>query len=223
MQIQKKLITSSNKGKANGNRPRFIVLHDTGNTGATADAMNHYRWLQNTPNTNASAHVFVDDHEAIQVIEYTTPAWHTGKLYVNKPQVPECSNFNSIGIEFCINQGGNLTKTLSNTISVVAQLMRQFGIPLSRVITHQMSAGKQCPSTFIKNPSLYNQFRLDLKKLVEGKQATDREITEAITYLHEKGVIASPSYWLNQIKETEYLSGLILNMYHALRKAKGKE
>ena len=222
MQIQKKLITSNNKGKANGNRPRFIVIHDTGNSNATADAMNHYNWLQNTPNTNASAHVFVDDHQAIQVIEYTTPAWHTGKLYVNKPQVPECSNFNSIGIEFCVNQNGDLIKTLSNTISVIAQLMKQFGIPLSRVITHQMSAGKKCPSTFIKSPTLYNQFMLDLKKLVEEKQATDKEITNAITYLQQEGVITTPSYWLNQIKETEYLSELILNMSYALRKAKGR-
>ena len=223
MQIKQKFITSNNKGKANGNRPRFIVIHDTGNSKPSANAENHYRWLQNTPDTNASAHVFVDDHEAIQVIQYTTPAWHTGKLYVSKPQVPECSNFNSIGIEFCINQDGNLTRTLSNTVAVVAQLMEQFNIPLKNVITHQMSAGKKCPSTFISNPKLYNQFQYDLKEYIENKNQNNQAVNQAITYLHQKGVIKTPEYWINHLHQIEHLDELLQNMQQVLMQAEKRD
>ena len=156
----------------------------------------------------------MDDHQAIQIIPFTTPAWHTGKLYISKPKVPDCTNYNSIGIEFCINQDGNLTKTLSNTVNVVAQLMTQFKIPIENVITHQMAAGKECPGTFIKNPSLYNQFMQSLKQVTEE---VDQEVANALAYLKKKGITNTPNYWLNKIKEVAYLRELILNMENALR------
>lgn len=215
MNIAHSYITQeSNHGKANQNKPKYIVIHDTGNTNPTADADNHASWLNSTPNTGRSAHIFVDDHQAIQIIPFTTPAWHTGKLYISKPKVPDCTNYNSIGIEFCINQDGNLTKTLSNTVNVVAQLMTQFKIPIENVITHQMAAGKECPGTFIKNPSLYNQFMQSLKQVTEE---VDQEVANALAYLKKKGITNTPNYWLNKIKEVAYLRELILNMENALR------
>lgn len=216
MKITQMLITSNNKGKKGANHPRFIVIHDTGNSNTGSDADNHARWLENTPNTGRSAHLFVDDKQIVQVIEYDTPAWHTGKLYVSKPQVPECTNFNSIGIEFCINADGNLEKTLFNTVQIITHLMLQFNIPLGNVITHQMSSGKACPGTFIKNPSLYNR----LIEQIEEALKPDEEVQEALSYLEKEGVMNTPEYWLNQIKTQPYLRALILNFYKALKQAK---
>ena len=213
MQIKKQFITSHNKGAAGRNHPKYIVIHDTGNQKNGAGAKNHYIWLQTHEDTNQSAHIFVDDHEAIQVIPFDTPAWHTGKLYTEHPVVSDCTNFNSIGIEFCINQDGDLVKTLSNLVIVTKQVMQQTNIPLERVITHQMSSGKACPGTFVRNPSLYKKFRLDLK----GN--TSQAVIQAIHYLQAQGVTRSPDYWLEKIKEIEFLEGLILNMYQVLKKA----
>lgn len=221
MNIEKKLITSNNKGKAGGNRPRFIVLHDTGNSKQSANASAHYNWLQNTPNTNASAHVFVDDQRALQVIDYHTPAWHTGKLYVSKPQVPDCSNYNSIGIEFCIHAGSNLAQTLQNTVEVVSQLMTEFHIPLDHVITHQMSAGKKCPGTFINNPHLYEQFMKDLKAAVDHSKVNPT-LLKALAYLKEQGITNSPEYWIEKAQTVQYLDDLICNTYHAMIKSDGR-
>lgn len=215
MNIQSQFIMH-NKGKKGANHPKYIVIHDTGNIKNGAGAKNHYTWLQTHEDTNQSAHIFVDDHEAIQVIPFDTPAWHTGKLYTEHPVVPDCTNFNSIGIEFCVNQDGDLAKTLSNLVIVTKQVMKQTHIPLERVITHQMSAGKKCPATFIRNPSLYKKFRMDLQQT----EATivSPETIEAVRYLQQAGVMKTPDYWLKKIKEIEFLEGLILNMYHALKK-----
>lgn len=217
MNIEKKLITSNNKGKANQNNPQYIVLHDTANYKASAGADNHYKWLQNHNDLEVSAHVFVDDHKAIQVIEYTTPAWHTGKLYVPKPKVPKCTNYNSIGVEFCVNEDSNLTQTLLNTVAVVSQLMTTFNIPIEHVITHQMSAGKECPMTFIRNPQLYEQFIHNLSNQHTSKENPD--FTKALTYLKTYGVINSPEYWQKQGQVVPYLTDLICNMYRVLQKS----
>ena len=218
MQITEQFISEqSNHGKANANQPTYIVIHDTGNTSPTADADNHQAWLNSTPKTGRSAHIYVDDHQAIQIIPFNTPAWHTGKLYVERPQVPACNNFNSIGIEFCVNSQGNLTQTLSNLVDVVAQVMRMFNIPLSRVITHQMSSGKICPMTFVRNPMLYKEFMANLKKAT----TEDVELTDALNYLKEKGVVNTPSYWLNHIYKIEYLRELFLNMNQVLKEIEG--
>lgn len=217
MEILKKLITSNNKGKAQANFPKYIVIHDTGNSNRTANAENHYNWLENNNGLDRSAHIFVDDHVAIQVIDFFTPAWHTGKLYVSKPQVIGVTNFNSVGIEFCINADGDLTRTLLNTVAVVKKLMVELDIPVDRVITHQMSSGKSCPSTFIKNMNLWSQFKKDL---VTGS-TNDEQIIKALKYLEQEKVINSVAYWQNQISKVDYLDGLILNMYARLKNERG--
>lgn len=212
IQVEKRFITSNNKGKPNQNAPYFIVVHDTDNHSKTANAEAHYRWLQDHSNTGASAHVFVDDQRAIQVIPYTTPAWHTGKRYCEKPQVPNCTNFNSIGIEFCVNEGSDLNATLVHTAEVIRQIMQAYEIPIERVITHQMSSGKTCPRTFIEQPKTYTFFMAQLTNQALHHPAA----TYAIHYLHTQGVIDTPDYWINRLDSIPYLDKLLIQFAEKL-------
>ena len=211
VRIETHLITTNNKGKKGQNHPTYIVIHDTGNKSDTANAMNHYKWLQGNENTGASAHVFVDDHMAVQVIEYDTPAWHTGKRYLPYPKVPECTNLNSIGVEFCVNKGSDLEKTLEHTAEVIALLMNEYRIPLDKVITHQMSSGKECPRTFIEHPEYFKQLRERLQIVPAHSQAY-----EAIAFLASETVLNSADYWLKHLKDIPYLEELFINMAHVI-------
>lgn len=218
MIIEPRLITSNNKGKAGSNKPKFIVIHDTGNESKGAGAENHYKWLQNNNDLKRSAHLFVDSKQALQVIDYFTIAYHTGVLYTDHPEVPTCTNFNSIGIEFCINEDGDLTKTLENTIEVTKRIMKLLKIPSERVITHQMSSGKRCPGSFMKRPDLWEYF----KEKIKEEAPIDEEVEAALKYLLENKVMQSPEYWRNKIQEVVHLKELILNMASVLKKAQEK-
>lgn len=219
MIIEPKLITSNNKGKAGSNKPKFIVIHDTGNANKGAGAENHYKWLQNNNDLKRSAHLFVDSKQALQVIDYFTIAYHTGVLYTEHPEVPTCTNFNSIGIEFCVNEDGDLEKTLENTIEATKRIMKLLNIPSERVITHQMSSGKKCPGTFIKKPELWEYF----KEKIKEELPKDEVLEAGLKYLQENKVMQSPDYWNKKIAEVPHLRELILNMIEVLKKAQEKE
>ena len=49
---------------------RFLVAHDTGNTGSTARQNVHY--FKHSPDQSASAHLFVDDKQIIECVPALT-------------------------------------------------------------------------------------------------------------------------------------------------------
>lgn len=218
MNLEKIFITNeTNQGKANTNHPYYIVIHDTGNTDPTAGAYNHYLYIQNHDNTNRSAHIYVDSQRAIQTMPFSTPAWHTGKWYVDQPEVAACTNYNSVAIEFCVNQDGNLEQTIVNTIYITQQVMKQLNIPFARIITHQQSSGKDCPMTFIKSPKLKELF---FSSLYKQTLVNDLVLQKALEQLEAHKVINSKDYWYAKAQDVKYLRGLIVNMATALKGAK---
>lgn len=86
-QIKTQLITSSSRPKQ-ALKPQGIVLHDTDTPGATADSERKY--FQNQA-PGASAHVFVDWEQIVQIIPFNEKAWHAGPT----------ANKRYIGIELC--------------------------------------------------------------------------------------------------------------------------
>lgn len=164
MQIKKQLI-KYNKGGVN--KPKFIVIHDTANTSKGAGAQNHYRYF-NGGDRGASAHYFVDDKEIVQTVEHGVQSWHNGIKY--KPIVqldnPECNNSNSIGVETCVNSDGDYVKAIFNTIWLTKKLMQELNIPLSNVIRHYDSCGKNCPERMIKE-NKWGWFKQMLKETTE--------------------------------------------------------
>jgi N-acetylmuramoyl-L-alanine amidase len=86
--------------------PGFLVAHDTGNPGATAD--NHFNYFQTLINRSASAQVFIDDKKILEIIPTGTGpdpaerAWHVlynvttdNKLYGDD------ANDIALGVELC--------------------------------------------------------------------------------------------------------------------------
>ncbi|OUA51443.1 peptidoglycan recognition protein family protein [Bacillus thuringiensis] len=138
MEIRKKLVDPSKYGIKcpNTMNPEFITVHNTYND---ATAENEVSYMIRNDN-QVSFHIAVDDKEAVQGIPLERNAWHTGDGNGN-------GNRKSIGVEICysLSGGDRYYKAEDNAAIVVAQLMKQYNIPISKVRTHQSWSGKYCP------------------------------------------------------------------------------
>ena len=186
VQVTKKLIKYNHSGV---NKPAYIVIHETGNTYIGADAERHYKYF-NGGDRGASAHYFVDDKQIIQVVEHNVQSWHNGKKYVSNPAVPQCNNSNSIGIEICVNQDGDYSKSVDNAVELTKKLMKELNIPADKVIRHYDSCGKQCPAKMLREPKIWTDF----KKAIQGVRM-DKEYEKAVQNLVLEGIIGSPAAW----------------------------
>ncbi|EJR75335.1 MULTISPECIES: peptidoglycan recognition protein family protein [Bacillus] len=138
MEIRKKLVDPSKYGIKcpNTMTPEFITVHNTYND---ASAENEISYMIGN-NNSVSFHVAVDDKEAVQGIPFDRNAWHAGDGNGN-------GNRKSIGVEICysLSGGDRYYKAEDNAAIVIAQLMKQFNIPISNVRTHKSWSGKHCP------------------------------------------------------------------------------
>lgn len=119
-----------------GNTKQYITIHTTDNTNKGADADAHARLQFNGNTRDASWHYQVDDKGAYQSFAHGYKCWHSGD-----------GNGNSIAVEICVNSDGNYSKAVQNAIELVKQIMREEGIPVSRVVQHNKWTGKHCPRT----------------------------------------------------------------------------
>lgn len=149
---------------------KYLVIHDTGNTSRAADAMTHYRYLQNATRYG-SAHYYLDDKEIIQTIGDSFVAWAIGDKwgYGNNPnRVKDAYNSNSLSIELCINSDIDKDKAYKNLVELTKNLMAKFKVPPERVIRHFDATGKSCPGSWSKNNwSQWWQFKEEIKKPIE--------------------------------------------------------
>lgn len=116
--------------------PRYITIHSTQNFGAGAGAYTHARLLQRggLKSTHNSLgyltwHYSVDAfsiHQSLPLNEQGQHADYEGD-----------GNRKSIGIEMCENAGNSRHATVDRTARLVAQLMKEFNIPLRNVVPHQ--------------------------------------------------------------------------------------
>ena len=60
-------------------------------------------------------------------------------------------NFNSIGIESCVNQGSDIWYTWHKTAKLVAHLMRDNNLDIYRVVGHHFYTAKNCPQPMLEN------------------------------------------------------------------------
>ena len=128
----------------------YIVIHYTGNDGATAAENVSYF---NGGNRGASAHYFVDLSGEIR--EYCDPAayysWHCGGPLESShhPLHEICTNYNSIGIEICTRKSGGVwtftSAAVNSAIALTKYLMTKFGISVDHVCRHYDVTGKACP------------------------------------------------------------------------------
>lgn len=169
--VEQHLITNNMK-KAK-RKPTWIVVHDTANTSKTATSLAHINYYQ-TNKRGASAHYTVDDTRIVQTVADNDIAYHCGDKKNDK-----VNNKNSIGIEMCINQGGDFNKTVDSAVKLTQYLMDEYNIPKSRVIRHFDVTGKPCPGKFLnENPDGWKQFK---DKLHDPKKEKENHPTKMTT------------------------------------------
>ena len=135
--------------------PKYIVIHDTDNRQAGANAMANRNYFANHPNAKASAHYIIDEGNIIQALEDTWKGWHVGDG--NNPNI---NNSTTIAIELCVNEGNDFNKTLENGIELTKYLMNKYNIPAENVVMHRDASGKTCSRMMIEDrPSLWPYFK----------------------------------------------------------------
>jgi N-acetylmuramoyl-L-alanine amidase CwlA len=120
------------------NKVEYIVIHDTGNFD-DSDEGNVTYFCGGA--RKASAHYFVDDDSATQLVLDKDGAWHCGDGE-NRYGI---NNHNSLGIEMCKDKGKILEATIARTLELTLDKMIQYKVPLKKVVRHYDASRKICP------------------------------------------------------------------------------
>ena len=143
MKVSREYVSDNNTYESNC--PMYIVVHNTDNFAAGADARAHAR-AQYNGNLSTSVHYYTDDRDTVyQAAGHGRGCWHVGVNYGGR-LFGTVNNRNSIGVEMCVQAGYDFQKAFANTVEFIRQLMAETGIPLERVVQHYDVCAKNCPS-----------------------------------------------------------------------------
>lgn len=135
---------SNNKHHYSGYNPcNYITIHETANTNKGATALSHGRYMNN--GSTETWHYTVDENTIVQHFNPRVQCWHCGDGRGK-------GNTSSIGIELCVNSGGDFKKTVDNAVWLIKKLMKDYNIKESNVVQHNKWSGKNCP-TNLRNGS----------------------------------------------------------------------
>ena len=139
--IKKQYLTKGSKRRSGIKMPRvgFLVGHDTGNPGSTAEGnVGYYEGSRNV--MSASAHIFVDDNSIVECIPFLTgtpeKAWHV--LYdVPRDNIMYGDDANDIagGVELCWGKGINSKEAYKRYVWVLAYSCYKFKMNPAKAIT----------------------------------------------------------------------------------------
>ncbi|PXV93795.1 mannosyl-glycoprotein endo-beta-N-acetylglucosaminidase [Lachnotalea glycerini] len=159
MKINRSYVSSNNT--YNVNNPQYIVIHNTDNFRAGADALAHAK-AQFNRNLSTSVHYYTDDNDTVyQTTAHDHGCWHVGVNYGGRLFGP-VNNKNSIGVEMCVQAGYDFNKAFANTVAFVCQLMEETGIPDERVLQHYDVCAKNCPSQ-IRGKGMWEEFKRQIQ------------------------------------------------------------
>lgn len=240
MEIQKKLARKENHGGKRTKPITHICCHFTGNLGDTAK--NNIDFFAREV-TGTSAHLFVDEIEVWQSVEFDTIAYHCGaKKYYH----PTCRNANSIGVEICmLDKNGRIRqKSIDKAVEVVRMLMNRYGIDREHVVRHWDVSRKSCPEPMIgENNAMWNEFldRLEDDDMTQEKFNEMMEVylasrntnkaagwsQEARQFLTDNGLIAGngteidgePNYCWPKLMSREEFATVIYRVLKFIGKA----
>ena len=141
---------------------KYLVIHETDNTGSGANAAAHNSFIHQNANAEegiVSWHYTVDDHEIYHHLPDTETAYHAGDMMTEGG-----GNMNGIGIEMCVNEGGNYEQTLINTEKLCASLCIAYNLnPDKALKKHQDFMEKVCPAKLI-NSGRWDEFCAAVKE-----------------------------------------------------------
>ncbi len=119
---------------------KYIVIHETGNPSSTANAQAHNHYLECNGDGSTAWHYTVDERIAYHHIPDDEIAYHAGK-----------GNRSGIGIELCVNQGGDFEKTFYNGAKLTAKLIDIYGLSVHSIKQHADFMDKNCPENIRNN------------------------------------------------------------------------
>lgn len=169
MKINRDYVSGNNT--YDSNVPQYIVVHNTDNFAAGADANAHVR-AQFNGNLSTSVHYYTDDKGTVyQAAPHERGCWHVGVNYGGR-LFGTVNNRNSIGVEMCVQAGYDFNRALANTVEFVRQLMAETGIPADRVLQHYDVCAKNCPSQ-IRAKGMWEEFKRQLGSSGSGQTGED--------------------------------------------------
>ena len=186
--IQTYLIDQEADNRPGGSNPcKYITIHETGNAAKGADAAAHAAYLDSDAGERdmVSWHYTVDDHAIVQHLPDYETAYHAG----DGKDGP--GNTTSIGIEICVNAGGDFEAAKANAAALVRLLMEEHGIPLDNVVQHNRWNGKDCPKTIRATAGAWEAFLA----LCRGETANVSKLDTDVDTLANVGIIDQPDYW----------------------------
>lgn len=126
-------------------RIKYIIIHETGNQGAGANAKSHDSYIHEAAAQDPlSWHYTVDDHEIYHHMPDNEVAFNAGDNSNGGD-----GNKHGIGVELCVNQDGDYEKTLENGAVLTAWLLKSYGLKIEDVKKHEDFSGKKCPEQLI--------------------------------------------------------------------------
>lgn len=186
--IQTYLIAQEADNRPGGSNPcKYITIHETGNAAKGADAAAHAAYLDSAAGERdmVSWHYTVDDHAIVQHLPDYETAYHAG----DGKDGP--GNTTSIGIEICVNAGGDFEAAKANAAALVRLLMEEHGISADRVVQHNHWNGKDCPKTIRATTGAWEAFLA----LCRGETANVSKLDTDVDTLANVGIIDQPDYW----------------------------
>lgn len=165
--------------------PRFITIHNTGNSSTGADAEANSEYVDNATGY-VSWHFTVDEKSIYQELPVFECAHHAGDGYNGE------GNTTSIGIEICENADGDYFTAENNAIYLINHLMSVLNIPLSNVVPHQHWSGKYCPHIILDYgwENFMSKIEEARNEILKPWEQTMGE--EAVDSLAEKNLINNP-------------------------------
>lgn len=143
---------------------KYVVIHETANEAQSANAHNHTQYLSQVQDTDTSWHYTVDDHEIWQQLPDEEVGWHAGDQ-----QTPDGGNMCGIGVELCVNAGGDFTRTMQNGAKLTAYLLLKHDLDISAVRQHCDFSGKDCPH-YIRSEGRWEEFLQMVRQEMEQQK-----------------------------------------------------
>lgn len=189
-----KLITNSNNNISHNTsvrhyRVQYIVIHYTGDSGATGK--NEVTYFNRKTTTGASADYFVDFDGTVYQYNNNPAArycWSVGGGRQTKyggSMYGKIRNYNSVSIEMCTRKNGSVwtitDQTYLATIELAKSLKAKFNLPSGKVYRHYDVNGKFCPNVenFITPDTRWQEMKAAIDAPTETKTPT--KTTKATT------------------------------------------
>ena len=144
--------------KVGPNDPKFPVITINKNANFSLNGIDTFIKV---PEETKFGYGFVDDNKWLNKMGLGTKVidgeYYLGTAWWCYSQVSEgriCSNggnYNSIGIESCVNEGSDIWYTWQKTAMLVADIMKRNNLDITKVRGHHAFSAKNCPQPMLEN------------------------------------------------------------------------